>query len=258
MTLRKINDFPWLLILFGLILAVVNCDAKRSLGYNSEQNSQNTSRSESKGNVFNDEIDSIKAFIKLDPTDPTLHFQLGYAYRNKALLNQSDQEFSHLMNGFDSYMAGDLRSTQDSLSKSRAATRLNHLKYNPAIEEFQTAIQLKPDYYEAYMELGLTYGCVGEVQKQIQAYQGALKIRPNDPKALSELASTYAGHFAFEEALSLIRDALKSNPSSPVLHFALGKIYLQQRKRDQALIEYKILKDMGAKEADELFGLIYQ
>ena len=62
----------------------------------------------------------------------------------------------------------------------RGCAKVNALNYQGAIEDFQKAIELKPDYADAYFNLGRTYYLMNDVDKACEYYKLADKYgRPN-------------------------------------------------------------------------------
>jgi tetratricopeptide (TPR) repeat protein len=54
--------------------------------------------------------------------------------------------------------------------------------YAKAIESYEEAIELEPDY-EAYYNLGSAYGKQGDYVKAIEAYNKAIELKPDDAEA---------------------------------------------------------------------------
>jgi hypothetical protein len=69
---------------------------------------------------------------------------------------------------------------------------------------------------------------------------------------------------SYEEVKTRFKYNLSHNPSIlhdpnlAQLHFMLGIFSLKTDDRDAAFEEYKILKDLNQKKADELFNMIYK
>ena len=62
----------------------------------------------------------------------------------------------------------------------RGCAKVNALNYQGAIEDFQKAIELKPDYADAYFNLGRTYYLMNDADKACEYYKLADKYgRPN-------------------------------------------------------------------------------
>lgn len=96
--------------------------------------------------------------------------------------------------------------------------------YKEAIDAFKQAIRIKPDDAEAHYNLGVTYGKSGMFREEKEAYKKAIRIQPDYAKA----------------------------------HYYLGVIYLILNDRGSAIEEYKILKTLDPKLANELFNVIYK
>ena len=60
-----------------------------------------------------------------------------------------------------------------------------------AIEDYQEAIEKKPNFYQAYSDLGYAYRKSGDYEKSLAAYGRALEINPEYPQALEYVGETY-------------------------------------------------------------------
>jgi tetratricopeptide (TPR) repeat protein len=67
-------------------------------------------------------------------------------------------------------------------------------QYDRAIADYTTAIQLKPDYAEAYNDRGFAYFLKGDAERAIADYTRALELRPNYPKAYNSRGVAYMAH----------------------------------------------------------------
>ena len=62
----------------------------------------------------------------------------------------------------------------------RGCAKVNAMKYNEAIADFEKAIELKPDYADAYFNLGRTYVLLNNEEKACEYYKLADHYgRPN-------------------------------------------------------------------------------
>lgn len=62
-------------------------------------------------------------------------------------------------------------------------------QYDNAIREFQTAVNLKPDYANAYYNLGHAFEQKGDLKSALAQYQNVASLVPNDPKSLQQIKS---------------------------------------------------------------------
>jgi len=66
--------------------------------------------------------------------------------------------------------------------------------YDRAIADYNTAIQLKPDYAEAFNDRGFAYYLKGDAERAIADYSRAIALRPNYPKAYNSRGVVYMSH----------------------------------------------------------------
>ena len=67
-------------------------------------------------------------------------------------------------------------------------------QYDRAIADYTTAIQLKPDYAEAYNDRGFAYYLKGDAERAIADYTRAIALRPNYPMAYNSRGVVYMSH----------------------------------------------------------------
>ena len=67
-------------------------------------------------------------------------------------------------------------------------------QYERAIADYTTAIQLRPDYAEAYNDRGFAYYLKGDAERAIADYTRAIELRPNYPKAYNSRGVVYMAH----------------------------------------------------------------
>ena len=63
-----------------------------------------------------------------------------------------------------------------------------------AIQEFQTVVKLKPDYADAYVNLGVLYAMQRKLDQAEQAYEEAIRLRPMMAEAYYNLGVFYEFH----------------------------------------------------------------
>ncbi len=103
-----------------------------------------------------------------------------------------------------------------------------------ALREFQTAIDLKPDYGDAYHNLANTYRELGQMDKALENYQNAIKYNPGLWQSYQNIAAIYFQAKMYDKALANIQQAIKINPNNLNLVDNLGLIYLTMGQKDQA------------------------
>ena len=64
-------------------------------------------------------------------------------------------------------------------------------RYAAAAASFRRAVEARPNFPEAWNELGFALRQTGEYEEALRAYDQALKLRPNFPEALEYQGEAY-------------------------------------------------------------------
>ncbi len=83
---------------------------------------------------------------------------------------------------------------------------------NPAVTQFQIALQIKPNYLRAHTDLGSAYAKLGRLSDAQTEYRAALAIDPDLAIPHNNLGNTYAQLSLWNEAISEYRTALRLDP----------------------------------------------
>ena len=74
-------------------------------------------------------------------------------------------------------------------------------KYEKAIESYKKAIEINPEYYNAYNNLGYAYFNRTKYEKAIEAYSNEIKINPKDSSAYYNLGNAYYYYKKYPKAI---------------------------------------------------------
>ena len=88
-------------------------------------------------------------------------------------------------------------------------------EFGEAIDHYQKALEINPDYVEAHNNLGLALAGRGQVNAAMAQYRKALEIDADCQQAHNNLGLALAGRGQFDEAIAHYRRALKINPELP-------------------------------------------
>ena len=103
-----------------------------------------------------------------------------------------------------------------------------------ALQEFQKAIELKPNYGDAYHNLANTYRELGQIDKALENYQNALKFNPNLWQSYQNIAAIYFEQKQYGKAQENIQQAIQINPKNINLYINLGVVYLIMGEKEKA------------------------
>ena len=176
----------------------------------------------------------------------------------------------------------------DSPQSSRAHNNLGVLYkkmgfIDAAMKEYNTAIQIRPDYSEAhgnianvYMNKGLSildkrvlsktfdnlakaYVDEGHLKNAIAEYKKSIEISPFNETAHFNLGVTYGKIGLTNEAEIEYKNVIQINDNNPHAHNNLGNIYEDRNLLDNAMAEYKLSAsiDQGSAITHNNMGNVY-
>jgi len=117
--------------------------------------------------------------------------------------------------------------------------------FEKAAEEFQKAIELKPNYGDAYHNLANTYHQMGKKELAVENYQKALSLNPNFWQSYQGLAIIYFESKEFEKAAQILGKAIQINPQNPSLYLNLGVIYSEMGRQQEAEKWFQKAKELN-------------
>ncbi|MGD2185968.1 MAG: tetratricopeptide repeat protein, partial [Desulfobacterales bacterium] len=109
--------------------------------------------------------------------------------------------------------------------------------YDEAIEKYQKALQIKPDYANALANLGLTLAKQGKVEQGIVHFMKALELDPKDYKTLNNLGVAFVTQNRNAEAIRYLSEALEISPYYAEAHNNLG-VALKRQGRVQDAVDH--------------------
>ncbi len=133
-----------------------------------------------------------------------------------------------------------------------------------AIQAFENAIEVKPDYAEAWLELGETQYTkeLGKTQytkkdwgQAIASLKEATRLAPGDWRGWMVLGLSYTEARSYADAIDAIQRAEKAAPDEkkPRMLTLEGNAYAREADREQVVRIYKQLKGLDPKEAEDFF-----
>ncbi|KAL4461286.1 hypothetical protein ABPG72_009206 [Tetrahymena utriculariae] len=84
--------------------------------------------------------------------------------------------------------------------------------FDEAIKSYQTYIQLNPQYYQVFCNLGVAYGSKGMLGEAIRLFQRCLELNPQYYKAFDNLGLAYKKKGMLHEAIKMFNRCLELNP----------------------------------------------
>jgi tetratricopeptide (TPR) repeat protein len=198
---------------------------------------------------FDSAADAFKRSLTIDSKKVETYINLGASYASLGKFQEAMEMFIQALK-LDPDEA-------EALNKLGAVySQLG--RYQEALATLRRSAALKPDDGRTYYTLAVTYSKMGRQEEALGAAKEAVRLDPNYVEAYGYLGALYANKSMYSEAAAAFKAAIRVDPDDPRMHLGLGRIYALRGETASALEEYKILKKLNPKLADELFDLIYK
>jgi tetratricopeptide (TPR) repeat protein len=128
-----------------------------------------------------------------------------------------------------------------------------------ARSQFLAAVRLKPDYADAYYNLGVAAAHHGELDRAMVYYEKAAKLDRTSAKARNNLGYSLLLSGEYYEAVKQFEGALKINPEFAPAHYNHGLALHALGKINAAIVEYRTALEIQPEYAEAYYnlGIIY-
>lgn len=109
-----------------------------------------------------------------------------------------------------------------------------HGDFDQAIIHFKRAIELNPQYGDAFHNLGTTYQQKKDIPNAIASYERAIATNPNLWQSYQAIGYLLFIQNKFTEAETVLRKALKIAPQEPNIRRNLAIVLVKLHKEEEA------------------------
>ena len=110
-------------------------------------------------------------------------------------------------------------------NRGKALDQMNQL--DSAIKDYDRAITLKPDYFQAYNNRGVNYDKKGLLDKAVEDFTKAIKLKQDYSRAYNNRGFTYGKLGLFDKAIGDFTKAVESDPTYSKAYLNRGYLYLR-------------------------------
>jgi protein O-mannosyl-transferase len=104
---------------------------------------------------------------------------------------------------------------------------------------FQKALQIHPDYFDAYNNLGVALMRKGQLDKAISCYQDAMKLLPYSAVIHLNLGCVLIRKGRVDEAITQFQQTLQIKPDYAEAHYNLGIALAQKGSVAEAIVHFQ-------------------
>jgi serine/threonine protein kinase/tetratricopeptide (TPR) repeat protein len=108
-------------------------------------------------------------------------------------------------------------------------------KYEEAVNQFQSAVQLEPSNEDAYIGLGGAYERLGKTQDAENTYKKIISLRPNYWRGYNLLGAFYLRQAQYDDASKMFHKVVELTPESYRGYANLGATLLYEAKYADAI-----------------------
>lgn len=128
---------------------------------------------------------------------------------------------------------------------NRGLAFLNERSYDKALEDFDKAIKLYPNYTLAYINRGNVLRDKHMYYEALSDYNKAIKLEPNFHKTYFNRGTLFLKNKKSDEALCDFNKAIDLNASYTEAYVNRGLLYMNEKKYDKALADYNKAIDLN-------------
>ncbi len=114
-----------------------------------------------------------------------------------------------------------------------------HRRYEPALRASKKALEINPNFAEAWIALGIVCEYNGKPDEAIQACRKGLEINPDSAEGWRALGAAYGADRKLDDAIRAFKKVLDIDPGSAHAWYNLGLAYTRQREFDRAVEAYR-------------------
>jgi Flp pilus assembly protein TadD len=186
-----------------------------------------------------DDIAGLEKWLEAEPRNAQLHAELAAAYADEG---RTADAIGHLEEAARlDPVAGRFYDLGLALLTGR--------KFDRATEVFGRALELKPQFSEAVLNLGVIAHAQGRLAEAVGQYTRAIRLGLDDISVHYNLGRALSAQGQHEEAAAEYRRTIQLKPEDAEAHRALGSALSWQRRTDEAIAEYRralqLEPDMG-------------
>jgi tetratricopeptide (TPR) repeat protein len=131
-----------------------------------------------------------------------------------------------------------------------------HAEYPLAQQQFQKAVDLRPDYVMARLALVQLQIAMGQFDAALKGAQDVLAIDRNNLSAQLVASAALMGQRKFPESRQVLENLLKTNPGSPDVYYQLGIAGLSESKFKDAEDAFRHAYQLNPANPRGLMGMV--
>ncbi|MEK7250170.1 MAG: tetratricopeptide repeat protein [Bacteroidota bacterium] len=127
--------------------------------------------------------------------------------------------------------------------------------YDEALQSFEKALKLRPDYGEAMWNMGIVYNKLGKTEKAIASYKRVIEIQPDYLDSYINLGTEYLNKGLVDSAIVTYKRALAVDSTFAKAYYNIALALMKQKKFSDAIVEHQKALALEPSNADVWYNL---
>ncbi len=157
------------------------------------------------------------------------------AYNNRGVAKFNDDRPAEAIQDYNEALAIQADYYEALGNRAYAYDQVN--RYKSSLSDWQVLANLFPDSAFLHTSKGLIQAKLNDYEGAILSFQQSLEIAPNDDKTLVDLAIAHLYHGNSRKARTLLNEAKSINPGNGHAYNALNQMMIAEGKIEQALVQ---------------------
>ena len=178
------------------------------------------------------EIDEARkhfiAVLKIDPNMPQAHNNMGIIMINKGKINEAIFHFQEAVRSNPEF-----EQAQNNLQR---AVAIQQNQMDMELEKTRTALKDNPSDPQLNYELGNLYLAKGDLKAAIDQFQKALSLQPDFPEALNNLAMAHTFNRQYAKALVVFQKLVALQPANPANYYNIAVLHALLKNVNESLV----------------------
>lgn len=230
-----------MLAVFGVLIAVISIFVPYLINKKTDDIIKEHEKRLSEHERHQEEIKNIIQNIAND-AEESANKALAYS-----LFTQAKGEYGN--RAIDLYtQAIEIFPTKDAFNNRGNAYSKRH-RFDLAIIDYNSAIEMDTNYADAYYNRGNTYYCMHEYNKAILDFNKSIALNEDDAEAYISRGATYLRKGVYEKAIDDFKMTLELDPDYFEAYCNLGDAFFAKDNYDNALVYYTKFIEKRPKDA---------
>lgn len=203
---------------------------------------------------YDEAIAEFREAIRLKPDNLFAHYKLGLAYVEGGRYAEGEAACEGALTITSEKQPDEFDLSNLLMCLGEAKFQLG--KNDEAINAFKRVAEMNPKVFDVQIRLAHSLIRKGANDEAISVLKECMTLEPKNANVPYILAGVYLIQGRLDEVITHLKNAISLAPDYAEAHFELGMIYSELGDKRAAMREYRILKKLDKKQAEQLLSNI--